>query len=398
MKSSILSKLFAFFLFFLLLASPPVFAFQGEMGLRVLLPEGKQVHSDLYLLGWRVTVQSEVHGNLFVLGGTVRVHGPVHGDVYLAGGNIEVDGPVDGDINLLGITAESKSSSRASRALALDVTQEGKTRGDFLAFGGMVDVQTQVQGDTLVGGGEVVLRGEKRGRLVAIAQRVNVAGKIKKDARIKANTISVENPALFEGNLTYTSPNEIQDLQQRVRGTATHNFPSPRLPPGFHFPWLYLLSHKLFSALWLTVVGLVSLTWFPRSSQSVVDTMLHFPWESFFMGLALFIALPGLALILVVSLLGIPLGIFLFAIFAVSIYLTRLFGSLYIGERLLGALEHHMPPYWQSLPLGVFLFTVLTSIPYLGIIVSFVVIPLALGAKALLGWRVYRRMRQRHLA
>ncbi len=384
----------------LFLSSQAAFAFQGEMGLDLSYTSNEPIHSDLYLLGWRVEVDQEVDGDLFVLGGTVRVHGPIHGNVFLAGGSLEIDGPVDGDINLLGFSAESDSSCRACRALALDINNEGKMGEDLLALGALlVDSKDKVGGDTLLWGGQLNLGGTYAKKVMAYGHDIDLAGTIKGNAEFKGDNIILDDASRIRGNLVYTSSRDLNSEAGRVIGTTTHNFPPPHLTGKFKFPWLYLLTRRVFSALWLTIVGLVSLHWFPRSSQTVVDTMLHFPWESFFLGLVLFIAIPGIAFVLLVSVLGIPLGIFLFAIFGIGIYLTRLFASLYIGERLLGALEHHMPPYWQSLPLGVFIFTLLTSIPYyIGFTVSIIVIPLALGAKALLGWRVYRRMRQRHMA
>lgn len=387
-----------FVLLLLLFISRITFAFEGEMGGTLNFPAGQKTQADLYLLGWHVNISEEVNGDLFVLGGNVRVHGPVHGNVFIAGGSIEIDGPVDGDINLIGVSVASKSKCRACRMFGVSATNEGETQRDVLAFGALVTTNDTVHGDSLLGGGQINVSGLHDKGVFIFAHSAVISAKVKGDSRIDADSIVIDSKALLLGNLVYKSPRGLLGQVQNVKGTVTHEFPSPQLPARWHMPWLYLLSHKLFSALWLTVVGLVSLTWFPRSSQSVVDAMLHFPWESFGMGVLLIFAIPGISILLIVTLLGLPLGIFLFAVFGVGIYLTRLFASIYIGERVLGALEHHMPPYWQSLPLGVFLFTMLTGIPYIGIVVSVIAIPLALGAKALLASRLYRRMRSRHLA
>lgn len=393
-------RLFAFLFFIALFTGIHfAFAYESEMGFHVAKPASEESRSDLYVLGWSVTLNNPIQGDLFVLGGTVRVHGPVHGSVFLAGGNLEIDGPVDGDINLIGFNAESRTSCRTCRIVSLDANQQGNTTADLLEVGGVIGSSGNIQGDTLMAGEVVNLEGDHFGNVFALSRhRLNIQGKIEGTSKFKAESITIGKSAAINGDLTYTSPNDISGDIDNIKGTVIHKYPLNVFPRPLQFPWVYVLTHKIFSAVWLCIVGMVSLIWFPRSSQSVVDTMLHFPWESLGLGVVLFVAVPGIAFLLIVSFLGIPLGIFLFGIFGIGIYLTRLFGSLYIGERILGALEHHVPPYWQSLPLGVFVFTLLTSIPWIGIGVSLIVIPLALGAKALLGWRVYRRMRLHHLA
>jgi cytoskeletal protein CcmA (bactofilin family) len=384
-------KKFWIIAFLFLLCSSFAFAFEGKMGVHCIIPKNQKVFSDLYILGWNVDVQGEVNGNLFILGGIVKVQGPVHGSVFLAGGDVDIDGPVDGDINIISLNADSQSSCRACRMLALYANQNGDSRNDLLAFAVLVDANGNVGGDALMGGGEMNFRGMCHGHFWCLAKEVSIEGTIQNDADLKADSIILDPSAKILGDLVYTSPQNFKGSKRQILGKIIHHYPPPRVVGFFHFPWLYTLLHHVLSAVWLTVVGLFGLTtWLKKPMRPILDAMLEYPWESFGTGLVICFAVPGIGILLIVSILGLPLGFILLGLFAIGVYITRLFASLYIGERLLQILEHHRPPYWQSLPIGVALFTVLTSIPFIGTIVSLITIPLAFGAKFVAGRKYYK--------
>lgn len=384
-RAIFLAAILAFFL------SRAAFAFQGGMGVHYIIPPDRKVEGDLYLVGWRVDVRGTVNGDLFVLGGVVHIEGAVHGNVYLSGAQVQIDGPVTGDVNIISLNGESTGACRACRIMALDADEEGSARSDVLELAVLASSIGNVAGDTVVGAEQVSVAGKHAGRLLVAGKKVTVSGLIEGLSDVKAGDLVFAPSAKLAGGLYYMSPDKYKGKPERLDGGVEHEYPPPQFIGEIHFPWLYTLLHRFLSAVWLTVVGLFAVTtWLKRPSRSIIDAMLDYPWECFGIGLILCAAIPGIGIVLIVSVLGLPLGFIMLGLFAIGVYITRLFASLYLGERVLQILEHHRPPYWQSLPIGVLIFTVLTSIPLVGIAASLVTIPLAFGAKFVAGRKFYR--------
>jgi cytoskeletal protein CcmA (bactofilin family) len=371
------------FFFLVFLGFQRAFAFEGRAVFRYTLPVGKTVHTDLYVMGWNVDIKGTVDGDLFVLGGIVRVQGAVHGNVFLSGGRVEVTGPVSGEINIIALSADADTSCSVCRMLALDTEQKGNDAGDLLEFGFMANSKGKVSGDTLMGGEDITLEGTHTGKFIALGKNVDFKGIVVGNARVTAtSSIYIGGKGFLMGNLFYTSPSVVKGEIKHVAGKMIHHYPPPRFLGMLQFPWIYTFLHSILSAVWLIVVGLFTLsTWLKKPARMIMDDMLEHPWESYLYGVVICLTVPTLGIILMLSILGLPLGFIILSLFAIGVYVTRLFVSLWLGERVLGKLERHRPPYWQSLPIGVALFTIAINIPYLGILFSLIMIPLPFGAK-----------------
>jgi cytoskeletal protein CcmA (bactofilin family) len=381
------------FFFLLFLAARQAFAFEGRAVFRYTLPADKTIHTDLYVMGWNVDIKGTVDGDLVVLGGIVRVQGAVHGNLFLSGGRVEVTGPVSGEINVIALSADVNTTCQQCRMLALDTEEKGIVSGDLLEFGVMVYSKGKVLKDTLMGGDDLSLAGTHMGKFLAYGKRVVIKGIVAGNTRVTAaSSVHLSKKGFLMGNLIYTSPSVLEGKMKHVTGKIIHYYPPPRFVGVLRFPWIYTLLHSILSAVWLIVVGLFALsTWLKRPVRIIMDGMLYHPWESFLFGVVICLTVPTLGVILMLSILGLPLGFIMLSLFAIGVYVTRLFVSLWIGERVLGRLEHHRPPYWQSLPIGVLLFTVLTSIPYLGVVFSLITIPLPFGARVVVFRRVEKQ-------
>jgi hypothetical protein len=106
-------------------------------------------------------------------------------------------------------------------------------------------------------------------------------------------------------------------------------------------------------------------------------------------GVLCLIALPVAAILVCVTIVGIPVGITALFLYVIALYSTQVFVGAWLGERILGAGVGFSPALGR-LALGLGIIRLLRVIPYLGALVAAIVIVWGLGALVL---TLYRYMR-----
>jgi hypothetical protein len=107
------------------------------------------------------------------------------------------------------------------------------------------------------------------------------------------------------------------------------------------------------------------------------------------LGVLFLLATPVAALLVCITIVGIPIGIAALLLYVIAIYSSQVFVGTWLGERILGAAVGFGPTLGR-LALGLGIIRILRLIPYLGALVAAVVIVWGLGALVL---TVYRYMR-----
>jgi hypothetical protein len=150
------------------------------------------------------------------------------------------------------------------------------------------------------------------------------------------------------------------------------------------------VSSILFS-LHLFLAGLLVVTFLPRVETSVVATLRAQPGWSLLAGFVLLVTTPVAALLLVVSILGLPIGLALGALYAIALFCGVLAMAFFLGEteaRLLktgpivGRAQHAL-----LLLAGVLTLALLRSL--LGGFVVFASVLFGLGALMLSAYQTY---------
>jgi hypothetical protein len=146
-------------------------------------------------------------------------------------------------------------------------------------------------------------------------------------------------------------------------------------------------------ALHLFVGGLLVIFLLPRLETSVVETLRTRPGRSLLAGFALLVTTPVTALILIVSVFGLPIGLALAACYAVALFVGLLMTAFYVGDaeaRLLksGPIVTRGQHAWLLFA-GVVTLAVLRSL--FGGVVLFAGVIFGLGAVALWIYGAYER-------
>lgn len=349
----------------------------------------------------RVHLEGLMEGDRFVAGAEIGIDSVTARDLFAAAGEILADGLVADDVTMAAGALRLRGLDIETLKIAGgDVEIHGEIRDHLIAAGGRIELRkgSVVAGYALLAGGKLDIEGRIEGDLNAAGGRIRLAGIVVGDVDLAAGEITLAPTARIGGKLVYRSRSEI-DIQP---GAVVEGGMERRRTEGFK-PSIWAIIAFGIGA-WITIVlglsllGLLLHGAVPGLVAGATRCMAVRPWPSFGLGFALLIAVPVASNILLFTVVGIPLALLFYALFAVllagavvvvayrlGLRLARFFAWSYEGENLFCRV------LWTFL--GLVLLGLVGIIPVLGFLILMVALSLGLGAVTLELWRMTRSWR-----
>lgn len=237
---------------------------------------------------------------------------------------------------------------------------------DCLRVGGdlVISAEDWCQGDAVVVGGSLVVRGRVGGDAVAVGGSVRVSGRVEGDIVSVGGGVYLEAGAVVGGDVTAIGG----ELQRAPGAVVRGNTLQGRLPLGRESPWegrlasyewvryvVAALAAVLAYGLCLLTVLVLRSVW-PRRMRTMVRTLRRNLWASLGMGLAVTLAL-ALALVVLSFVLAVTvIGAFLIPFLFLFVFLLYLVGltlcGLALGERLITRPEKEPASLWLIATVG----------------------------------------------
>ncbi len=258
----------------------------------------------------------------------------------------------------------------------------GQTIGNLLALGCNVEIQSgaTVNGSIADFGGNVQIAGTVNGSIATFGGNV-----------ILAETAIVNGQVAAMGGHYISAPGAV------VRGNSSGGgVPSPIAPVQINpaarmFNFGFDLVGGIVTALAFAALGALVVIFAPNATRCVSDAVQNKPLNSAGIGCLTLIVLPILAILLIITLIGIPIA-FLLGLLA---WAAWIFGGIAIGllagEKILSAFKMTNVLPVLAVMLGIVLLMLIGQIPVLGWFVSCVVGLFGLGAVVMtrFGTRAY---------
>ncbi|MCJ7426282.1 MAG: hypothetical protein MUO17_04025 [Dehalococcoidales bacterium] len=333
----------------------------------VTIASGEVIDDDLYVAGSTITIDGTVNGDLWAVGGTVNINGIVNGDVVAAVSTLNIDGEVGQAVRVVGAT----------------ININGSIGDDLMVGGGNLTIGSaaSIGGDLLFAASKVRIDGVIYGYIRGAGDEVSLADGVGGDVQIGVDELTVTSSAFIEGDLTYTSENEavIQSGAQ-VGGTITHNIPKLEWP--FRAGIIPTILGRLLSFLMILAIGVVIVLVAPRRMALMADTIRNKPWWSLGWGAIVLFATPVAAIVVCITIVGIPLGLIGLALYGIAIYLSQIPVALFIGRWIIGyfAKTDSRAIMVGALALGLAILCLLRLIPYAGFVIGLAAVLFGLGA------------------
>jgi cytoskeletal protein CcmA (bactofilin family) len=301
-----------------------------------------------------VNVDTDVKGDAVVAGGSVRINGSVGESLYLAGAQLMLDGAIGRNARI---------------------------------GGGRVEIgpKATVAGGVSVGGGEVNIDGKVKGYVQAAAGTVRINGTIGGDVVATGGAIELGPEARIAGKLRYASRDELQrDPGAQVAGGVE---PMPFRGAAAHpEPSVFSAGSVIWTA-GLMLLAILLVVALPAVASSVSNTLLARPWMSLLIGFIVLICVPVAAVLLLITVIGIPLALLTLALYSALLIVGYTMTGIGVGDWVLRRFRaaDASRSGWRTgaAVVALLAIAILARVPVLGRLLTFVVLIAGVGALAL---------------
>lgn len=360
-----------------------------------------EVRGDVVAMAEDLSIVSTVSGDVIAMAGHIRLDSAVSGEVFAVAGGIAAEGDAAQGVTLFGGSVTWTGQARGPVLIAGGrILTGGKTVGPVKLLGGKIYQGAIVEGDLLaaagkvkfletsailgkawVTGGLVAIDGVVVGELRVAAHDVRISGRIEGDVYIDGVNIEIEDSAVITGKLNYRSEHQAEiDPSATIAGDV--NFVRSEMPQkitGFAFAAAGLTALATVGGLLL--LGAILLLLSPRLITASARSVRAATWPSLGVGVAALIGTPVLAAMLVSIVIGIPLAIFLIALYVLAMLSGILTAATALGRAILR--REAGESFWRvfgHLALGLLILAVVAMIPILGALLVLVGLTLGMGA------------------
>jgi cytoskeletal protein CcmA (bactofilin family) len=328
-----------------------------------------------------VRADQTINDDLFIAGTNVVIDGTVNGDVYAAGNTITIRGTVNGDVIAGGQTIIIEGKVRDHvRAAGQSIQLNGASVGAGLsAFGQTVtvDAKSTIGGGVIVAAQTAQLRASIAHGITGAAQDLTIDNVVTGDVNVAVKSLVVGSNAVVNGKISYRAEDDAQvDPAAKLVGGSEKLAPPPKNPDSDRGRSMLFVIVTLLASF---VTGAVLLRLVPRPVAMAAGRVRERLWASLGIGLvALIVAVP-LAILLSVTLVGLPLGLMALGAFVVSVYLSHLVVALVVGNWILELINSNTSRY-LALAVGLVVLAIVGLVPVIGGIVGGMVVLVGLGA------------------
>lgn len=346
---------------------------------------------DIWRAGARINVVASEHHDVWAAGAVVSVRGTVSHELTAAGAEIDVDVTTKGDSRLAGAIVSVKGNVGKDLYVAGARLNVDARVGGALTAGGarlIIGSQSEIAGPMRLAGADVVFAGSSRGSAEIYGDAVQIDGSIGGNLLVRARSVTIGKTAVLEGDAVFETLND-PDIEE---GATLHGRQTVTLPrPG---PRETLSVAKALAAVVVfgtgagLILGLILLVAARQIVEQTIVQIRDAPFRSLLIGLVVAILVPLIAVALMATVIGMPIGLLTLLAFPLLLLVAWVVPAFAIADRLFNR-DRAARSFGGRLLLllaGLIVVTLIGIVPVLGILVWLLVVLLGLGAL----WQAFR--------
>jgi len=356
-------------------------AISFDFGNAVFVDEVQE--DDVYLMGGNVSIESDINGDLYVAGGSVVISGNISEDLVVAGGNVTILGNINGDVRVAGgqITVLSNiGDDLVVAAGKVDIGREAVIGGTLLSGSGWLTVDGEVQEDIRGAMGMLMINGSVRGDVIVTIQ----------------DNLDISEQAVIDGNLNYSALLEAGIPEEVIGGKISFNkFEADEVLEDVTYASYIYQGVSFVAAL---IMALILVLLFPKLLVKSANTVREHAFKAFGMGvLTMIVGIVG-SIVLLITIVGIPLGLIMFALLLIIVYLGKIFAAAWIAsffvnyKKKVGRLK-----LYGGISLALLGYHLLGLIPYIGWLFNVVLFLIGVGSIMLVKTSYYRELQKKNM-
>ncbi len=339
--------------------------------------------------GSTVTIAKDevIEGDLFITGSVIKINGVVTGDLFFGCGTMTVNGEIKGDI--IGMSQSFTLNGTANddiRVWSQVIVINGSVEKSLSAFGEdvVISEQGKIKRDVFLGCKEARLEGDVFGKLKGGAENLQIFGTIGKQVKFDAKNIILHPESKIKDDFKYRAKKLEAKPGSEIEG-ETVKLPYKKAKSKWQ-RWSFYFFKVLF-LIGTIIVGLLIMKFLPGLTKKTTQQIQSI-WQSLGIGFLVLICLPVAAIIVSITIIGVPLAVILFVFYFLFLFLGKIFVSLVFGQKVLKLKENHS---YSALILGLLIFTILFSVPYIGWLIKLLVVIVGLGALSTVSFQHFKK-------
>jgi hypothetical protein len=250
--------------------------------------------------------------------------------------------------------------------------------------GGAVVPQGQTAGDVIVVDGAVTIAGRATGDVISVSGPVRVSGRVDGDLIAVSDRAVLGPTARVGGDLRYGDQRPVLAAGARVDGEISNE---DWADAASGWGWVSLIGWWLAVSVSTLIVGALLVFLAPAALYAAERAVRERLGVTIAWGIGIAIAVPVLAVLALVTLVGIPFGIALLLAAIPVLVVAYTTSAWVLGRRVLR--DRSTSP-WAALFTGWGILRVLALIPVAGALVGLAATVVGLGALAVALWRAGR--------
>ena len=325
---------------------------------------------DNFIADENVTAESEISKTAFVAGNSVKLSSNVDGAAFIAGNIVYVN-----------------STQDYLFAAGNNVTLDGVTTKDAFVAGNFLTVEASNIRDLYIAGTNITINSDISRNVYVVGTNVNINSKIDGDVYVATDSISIGKDAVINGTLKYPEDSELNVKESAIiknteayEGYQTTKVDTSKIK--VEVSPISLIVGKLLGALYrfvaMFLIALILLGLNKKAFDNILKVKKDFgtiALTSLF-GFAFLVLLPVAAIIVMITVVGLPLGIVALTLYSILIYLSIIPTAYYFGNLVFGkSIKNRFLLMLVSLPL----LYLIRLIPFLGGLIGFISLIFGLG-------------------
>ncbi len=349
--------------FLIIFTATPCLAFDVRNETNFTITNEEIINDDLYVLADTIVIDGDINGDIFALGRIIIINGQITGSIMAAGEIININGDIGHAIRITGKT----------------INIIGDINGDTIVACNYLNINdtSKISGDLLFGAENINIDGLIEGYINGAGNEITINGKVKGNIDIKSDNLIISSTANIEGNLTYTSEEEA-NIQEgaKITGLTTYKAIDANKKQN------KVIKNKIISFLMAFITGMIIILIAPKRLTSIAKSIRMNPAESIGWGILTLFIIPIISIIAFITIVGIPIGLIILALWLMAIYLAQIPVGLFIGSWII----NHFRTIDKKIimitafALGLIILRLLKMIPHIGFSINIAIIVFGIGA------------------
>ncbi len=262
--------------------------------------------------------------------------------------------------------------------------------GNLYVAGGNVSITAPVSGNVRIAGGDISVTGNVGGKLAVAGGHVKLDGPVAGNATVSGGTLDLGPNARISGKLAFNGGHLDQDPAAQVVGGVVRSSRHRHEWDGEE------RGHGIARAIW--TVGLMLLAGIiagalPGPVRRMQEELRTQPWLATLFGIVALTCIPIAAVIVMITIIGIPLGLLAILGYAALILVGYVASSVVVSGLLLDRYKSEVASQtaWRvgAAVLAMLLISTAAHVPFVGHFIGLVA--LVIGVGAIVGAIMHRR-------